>query len=148
MSKEILLHCKRDFTLLAKGGNLIISRFSETETIPISSVQSFVLKEPGAFSAGVITIRTAQTPSAGVCIGAVFLSGGAERVLNFKESELEAALEIQAYVAEQKEVPAPAVPAGKVVSVAEEIRALKSLVDDGILTPDEFTAKKAQLLGI
>ncbi|SCY29954.1 SHOCT domain-containing protein [Lysinibacillus fusiformis] len=33
-------------------------------------------------------------------------------------------------------------------NVAEEIRELKDLLDDGILTQDEFDAKKKQLLGI
>ena len=43
-------------------------------------------------------------------------------------------------------------PAGKVeknmYDVADEIRELKDLLDDGILTQDEFDAKKKQLLGI
>lgn len=34
------------------------------------------------------------------------------------------------------------------VSVAEEIRKLASLRDEGILTEEEYTAKKHQLLGI
>ncbi|AVK98993.1 SHOCT domain-containing protein [Lysinibacillus sphaericus] len=32
--------------------------------------------------------------------------------------------------------------------VADEIRELKDLLDDGILTQEEFDAKKKQLLGI
>lgn len=43
-------------------------------------------------------------------------------------------------------------PAGKqekdMFDVADEIRELKDLLDDGILTQDEFDAKKKQLLGI
>jgi len=35
-----------------------------------------------------------------------------------------------------------------VVSVVEEIRGLKGLMDDGIITAEEFEAKKRQLLGI
>ena len=38
--------------------------------------------------------------------------------------------------------------AGTVVSVVEEIRGLKALLDEGILTQEEFEAKKKQLLGI
>jgi hypothetical protein len=34
------------------------------------------------------------------------------------------------------------------ISVADEIRKLKKLMDDGILTEDEFNAKKKHLLGI
>ena len=40
------------------------------------------------------------------------------------------------------------VPAGSVVSVVDEIRGLKQLLDEGILTEEEFAAKKKQLLGI
>ena len=43
---------------------------------------------------------------------------------------------------------AQAAPEGKVVSVVEEIRGLKELLDDGILTSEEFDAKKRQLLGL
>jgi len=43
-------------------------------------------------------------------------------------------------------------PTGKVekdmYDVADEIRELKDLLDDGILTQEEFDAKKKQLLGI
>jgi predicted Zn-dependent peptidase len=37
---------------------------------------------------------------------------------------------------------------GTVVSVVDEIRGLKQLLDDGILTEEEFTKKKKQLLGV
>ncbi|MFQ5330169.1 MAG: SHOCT domain-containing protein [Thermodesulfobacteriota bacterium] len=36
----------------------------------------------------------------------------------------------------------------QVTSVAGEIRKFKALLDEGILTEDEFNAKKQQLLGI
>ena len=38
--------------------------------------------------------------------------------------------------------------AGSVVSVVDEIRGLKQLLDEGILTEEEFAAKKKLLLGI
>ena len=37
---------------------------------------------------------------------------------------------------------------GKKTSAADEIRKFKALMDDGIITPEEFEAKKKQLLGI
>lgn len=40
------------------------------------------------------------------------------------------------------------IPNIKVVSVVDEIRGLKQLLDEGILTEEEFAAKKKQLLGI
>ena len=40
------------------------------------------------------------------------------------------------------------IPNIKVVSVVDEIRGLKQLLDEGILTEEEFAAKKKQLLEI
>ena len=43
---------------------------------------------------------------------------------------------------------APAAPAAETGDVVSEIQRYKKLMDDGILTEEEFTAKKRQLLGI
>lgn len=37
---------------------------------------------------------------------------------------------------------------GKIVSIVNELRGLKNLLDEGILTQEEFEAKKKQLLGL
>ena len=42
----------------------------------------------------------------------------------------------------------PAPPAPEAVSGADEILKYKQLLDQGILTPEEFAAKKKQLLGL
>ena len=47
----------------------------------------------------------------------------------------------------EKSVEAPTVSAGE-MSVADEIRKFKALLDDGIITEEEFNAKKKQLLGL
>lgn len=39
-------------------------------------------------------------------------------------------------------------PTSKTLSTADEIRNFKELLDDGIITEDEFNAKKKQLLGL
>lgn len=48
----------------------------------------------------------------------------------------------------EEEQSAPAAQPAAAKSVADEIRALAQLRDEGILTEEEFTAKKQQLLGI
>jgi len=63
------------------------------------------------------------------------------------------ALEIKAAIENLKAMAkTSSAPAGKVekdmYDVADEIRELKDLLDDGILTQEEFDAKKKQLLGI
>ena len=51
--------------------------------------------------------------------------------------------------APQSNYQAPAAPAQPTAGdTADELRKLKSLLDDGIITPEEFDAKKKQLLGL
>lgn len=149
---EITLRCRRNYILCAKGSNLIISHKKESETIPISKIQSVSLKEPGLLSDGVITFRTAQASTAGVNIGfGVSLAVGAEKTFCFEDCELCFASRLQTYITsyeEQQNVPAPESGGAKVISAADEIRSLKALLDDDIITREEFDAKKKQLLGI
>ena len=49
---------------------------------------------------------------------------------------------------EQKEEKQDAVPSKIDSSLSEQLRQLKSLLDDGIITQEEFDAKKKQLLGL
>ncbi|WP_227999757.1 SHOCT domain-containing protein [Mycolicibacterium sp. P1-5] len=46
-----------------------------------------------------------------------------------------------------KEKATVSAPAPESVSVADELAKLAKLRDDGVLTPDEFAAQKAKLLG-
>lgn len=152
MSTEILLHCRGNIILSVENANIIISHKKESETIPISHIQSVVLKEPGIFTGiGTITIKTAQPSTAGVSVGfGVILAGGSEKTLNFDESELQTALQIQDYITHYSDQISSLNNAqgSMCVPVADEIRSLKGLLDDGILTQEEFDAKKKQLLGI
>ena len=71
---------------------------------------------------------------------------GMERAIDWAENS--------EYVSKTVETTAEEVPSAdareepEVVSVAEEIRRLAQLRDDGILTEEEFQAKKQQLLGL
>lgn len=152
MQQEISLLCRGNFLLSVKGGNLSITHKKESETIPISNVQSFSLKKPGLMGIGTITIKTAQSATAGVSVGfGLLLAGGAERVLNFDSSEMQTALDIQDYISHYQSssnATNSQRSESMCVPVADEIRKLKELLDEGILTQEEFSAKKKQLLGI
>lgn len=151
MSTEIILNCRYGLTLSVKDASLTISFKRETETIPISRIQSFVLKKPGFAGVGTITIKTAQSATAGVNVGCgILLAAGTERTLSFYETELQIALQIQDYIAHYEEQmnSIKNVQDPMCIPVADEIRNLKGLLDDGILTQEEFDAKKKQLLGI
>ena len=144
----ITLKCMNGYTLYAKGGNLVVKAKRTENTYPISNIQSFSLKEPRALSAGSIVFRTAQAASAGIEIGlGISAALGAEQSFFFTKAELSAALQLRDYVSnhDSKE---STLPGGMVVSVVEEIRGLKGLLDDGIISQEEFNAKKRSLLGL
>lgn len=149
---DITLPCMNGFTLHAKGQNLIVATKRSEETFPISKIQSFALKEPRGLSQGTITFRTAQAATVGVNLGFGFgASIGAEKNFFYQKRDLEKALALRDYVTgyEEKQRSSGNEAGGvKVVSVVEEIRGLKCLLDDGILTQEEFDAKKRQLLGL
>ena len=145
MKSTVTLQCLNGFTLYARGSNLIVSTKHSEEAFPVSNIQSFTLKEPGGISQGKITFRTAQASTAGINLGlGIGAAIGAEKAFFFKKSELENARSIRDFVTGD----APAAAGKTVVSVVEELRGLKGLLDDGILTPDEFNAKKRQLLNL
>ena len=54
-----------------------------------------------------------------------------------------AELENQQYA---QQAPPPVPPSGGPTDIAEQLTQLKSLMDQGILSPDEFAAAKAKLL--
>ncbi len=151
MSAQITLPCMNGFTLRADGGNLIIVTCREEESIPISKIQSFSLKEPKGLSQGQIVFKTAQAATTGLNIGfGISAALGAEKSFFFTKANLETARQLREYVTGyEARTQAPAAPeGGKVVSVVEEIRGLKGLLNEGIITQEEFDAKKRQLLGI
>lgn len=145
---DITLRCMNGFTVHAKGSNIVVESKRKEETYPISKIQSFALKEPRALSPGTITFRTAQAASTGIGLGlGVSAAIGAEQNFFFAKGDLATALQLRDYVS-NFEAESTSQSDGKVVSVVDEIRGLKGLLDEGILTQDEFDAKKRQLLGI
>lgn len=149
-SYAITLPCSNGFTLHIDGENLVVATKKQNEIIPISKIQSFSIKEPG-FAHGSITFKTSQSATAGVNLGlGLGLALGAERTFFYAKSDVNTAYRLRDYIADhEKRKSSPAsLPEGKVVSVVDEIRGLKGLLDDGILTQEEFEAKKKLLLGI
>jgi len=147
--QTIILKCSNGFTLRAEGSNLIVTTKRTEESIRISQIQSFTLKNPGAISPGKIVFSTAQAPSAGVNLGlGVGVAIGAEKSFFFSSSDLDTALKLRDYVTGFTEHQVSTDSTASVVSVVEEIRGLKVLLDEGILTQEEFDAKKKLLLGI
>ena len=150
MESRITLPCSNGFTLHTDGENIIIVTKKTEETIPISRVQSFSLKEPG-LAYGKIVFTTAQAATTGVNIGFwISAALGAEKTFFYSKGALETAKQFRDAVMsyEKRTSQSAPAPVGAAVPVADEIRSLKSLLDEGILTQEEFEAKKKQLLGI
>lgn len=150
ITNGITLPCSGGFILRTDGENIIISRKKTEEVIPISVIQSVSLTKPGLIY-GTIEFTTSKAASAGVNIGfGVIVAAGVQNSFDYYKEDYEDAKQFRDVIMNYKKSTSHSdiVPIGTVVSVVEEIRGLKTLLDDGILTQDEFDAKKKQLLGL
>lgn len=112
--------------------------------IPISSISGVEVKKPGAMARGYIQIQTAgQTSgnSAYKITGGAFDAAQDENSVLFDKKDYPAAQAIQKYILEYKSKP-------QAPDSADEIKKLAGLHAQGVLTDEEFAAKKKQLLGI
>jgi hypothetical protein len=106
---------------------------NRAEVIPIASVDSVQTRKTGA-------LTLVHVHAGGDRVRFRFTHDDAQR---FKEAVTKLILDRSA--AAQASRPEPV--AASIVSVADEIRKLAELRDDGILTEEEFRAQKAKLLG-
>ena len=141
-----------DTVLRVDGSSIVIRTLKNgsTLTIPIASIQEFILEAPGFFSlGGKIIIATAKTQSGiiGYAGDGVFMGSSFSSKRTFSPLcplELEYAKEVQKYITEFQAN--GSVPTAQ-FSVADELIKLKALHDDGVLTQEEFDRKKSKLLG-
>lgn len=125
------------------------------ESIPLQNVLSFTIEEHSV-GFNKIFIATAQAATANINFGHGVSSavGGGNHSYGCTKTELPTAYKIRDYISNWSA--APAAPAPQPVqqvveqktSPADEIRKYKGLLDDGIISQEEFEAKKKQLLGL
>lgn len=114
--------------------------------IQLASITSLQLKKPGLMFNGYLQIIFSGSQDTK---GGVFDAARDENTVMFKGSQLDEfealkrAIEAQMLKARQRTVPAADQP-----SAADEIGKLADLLSKGILTEEEFSAKKKQLLGL
>ena len=143
------LYASEDAIRIEKKGVLTGKR---EKTILIRNVTSVEVKKPGGF-VGFIQFSIAGGKSRD---SSYTLSGGAFDAVKDENSvvfngddKYQIALKIKAHVESwspaEKQRTAISTP---VISAADEIRKLKALMDEGILTADEFAAKKKRLLDL
>lgn len=137
---------KHYITLRPKGVMNVLNRgFTGEKTIDIFDISAVQYKKPGIMTTGYLqlVIKGSQENKGGV-FGAV----QDENTILFGKKEEEQALKIKAIIERIKEKKHSRrnISSQDTVSVADEIRKLKQLMDEGILTEEEFNKKKACLL--
>lgn len=139
---KLYLPCLLNMSVETAGSSLIVKTGRKESVIPISSIQSVELKEPTKFTRGNLYIYTAKGNSGYYRpMGSVAVGFGGEIRLVFLPEHTERARAIKRYVSEYRGGSTP-------ISEADELRKVKSLLDDGIITEEEFKEKKKKLLGL
>lgn len=139
------LQCLNPETLEIRGGNLVFVHKKKNESVPIQNIASLILKKPSFGTNGTITVQLQKGNDAFVGVGNIGIGLGSELVAIFKKEQWELAQLYEKYI---NNYSARTVQTQNSVPTVNDLRALKQLVDEGVLTEEEFTAKKRQLLGI
>lgn len=122
--------------------NAVNKGLAGTKTYPFDNLTAVQYKEPG-FTTGYLQfiLMGSQETKRGVS-GAVH----DENSILFNKKELPLVLEIKEYV--EYRINSKTSTKTTSISAADEILKFKELLDQGILTQEEFDAKKKQLLGL
>lgn len=149
---RIELKGKAGRAVIAEGATIKIIKESgmfssaREKTLPIRNITSVEVKKPGDVWAGFIQFSIAggiaRDSSWSVTGGSFSAAGDENSVLFIDEESYKTALRIKEYV----ETYAEHATSGAVLSTADEIRKLKTLLDEGVLTEVEFNQKKQRLL--
>ncbi len=113
------------------------------KSIPIKSITAIQFKEPGLTTGYIQFAYSGSSETKGGTMAAV----KDENSITFVKKELKQAREMVDLI-ESKRHADSTTAQSTAVSAADEIIKMKELLDAGILTQDEFEAKKKQLLGI
>lgn len=153
---ELVLHGNQRKTLTVAGDSVRIEKKGlltgkREKTFPIRNITSVEVKKPGAFVGFIqfsIAGGTAHDSSYKLSGGAFDAVKDENSVVFNGQEKYEIALKVKAYVEARSTGRQRATLAQKVTSfsVADEIRKLKALLDEGLLTAEEFEQKKKKLL--
>jgi hypothetical protein len=100
------------------------------------------MAEPGATAAGQVVLDNIEGPYAVRELLLPLISEARQKKVMERQSQF-----IHQVNPVVQAAPAPAAPAGPPVDLADQLRKLATLRDDGILSEEEFAAQKAKLLG-
>ncbi|MEK5390231.1 DUF4429 domain-containing protein [Margalitia sp. FSL K6-0131] len=115
------------------------------KTLDINNITGVQLKKAGLTSGYIQFLVMGSRESK----GGVFAATKDENTVMFVKKEQLMAEEIKAYVENiLANKNSGTVQVNQKIDTAEELRKFKALLDDGIITEEEFAAKKKELLGI
>lgn len=150
---SLVLHGGQGKTLLVSRDSIRIVQELLDErrdkAILLRHITAVEVKKPGAFDGFIQFSFAGGTPHdrSSTLTGGAFDAARDENSVTFSDMDAyDIALKIKVHV--EGWVPATHGPGAPGQSPADEIRALNELVDQGVLTPEEFTARKARLLGL
>ncbi len=153
---QLVLEGRQGKSVIVDGNTVKINKKARLfatqreKVLPIKGITSVEVKKPGPFIVGFIQFSVAGGKSRD---SSFKISGGAfdavqdeNSVVFAGDDEYEVALKIKNYIENYAQTNGQDNPSAP--SVADEIVKLKRLMDEGILTKEEFESKKKQLLGL
>jgi len=120
----------------------------KTKIVPISEIPTTILQENTSLGYGCLTMRIKGVVSGQFLGTASVLADNSQEIMHFFMSDIEIAKKVHDYISERNSAQSTTAQPSPPQSVADEISKLKQLVDDGVLTQQEFDHKKNKLLGI
>lgn len=142
------LPCISPKALKLTNGSLIYIEKRKNTTIPIQSIASFSNSKSSNVANGMITIKLKKGNDTFIGIWGIALGFGDELNAVYRPEYAELAEVYEKQIARWSSNTAPTCQPDTTVPTINDLRALKQLVDEGVLTEEEFTAKKKQLFGI
>lgn len=127
----------------SKGMSNFINRGSKgVKSIPIKSITAIQFKKPNLTTGYIQFAYSGSSESKGGTLNAV----KDENTILFIKKELDLAEKLVELIEVKRREDTK--PSTQTQSTADEIKQFKSLLDEGIITQEEFDSKKKQLLGI
>lgn len=113
-------------------------------TIPFSQIVSTIIKKPGLMSNGLIFIQTVGSKGTSATMSKLDYASDKNSVF-FSREMYDEALAFKKHLDEL--LAAPATTASEATSYSQ-LTELKNLLDQGIITQEDFDLKKKQILGL
>lgn len=123
-------------------------RGKSDKKIPINKISSVEVKKPGLMAGFIQISELGANKNKGFSSGAYQAAGDENSVMFSSSSDYQKALEIKEFIEQQMTKNTNPQVITQQVSAADEIQKFKNLLDQGIISQEDFEAKKKQLLGI